>query len=341
MKRPLQVITPYSNLVKDTAVAQVQFSSSSRSSPTTVFCDDQQQQYDRSYHPDGKSDDLAVPPKKRVFVGGLPKDADEHDLLSMIQSVQGEVVCDVKVVRKNGNSDGAAFVEFITPEQARAFMEMYGNGQQAILRGRPIVLRLDWPKPQGPIASTSASQPSRRDGSSLASLSAAVAAATVAAMGSSGSMSQANLSSIIAAATAAATAATAKQYAASVGSDHTSTRGTGKANMSPMTGAAEAVAVSRSDSGCPSHTGDSAEVDRMVSDNAGYRSRRIPFDDGCDDTHFTGIGSEPQSGNEDSPSRTLFISGLPISFSLENVVTMFKVFGPMRDVQLVSFPPGC
>ncbi|EER13404.1 RNA-binding protein, putative [Perkinsus marinus ATCC 50983] len=260
MKRPLQVITPYSNLVKDTAVAQVQFSSSSRSSPTTVFCDDQQQQYDRSYHPDGKSDDLAVPPKKRVFVGGLPKDADEHDLLSMIQSVQGEVVCDVKVVRKNGNSDGAAFVEFITPEQARAFMEMYGSGQQAILRGRPIVLRLDWPKPQD------------------------IGYAQ-------------NLSSIIAAATAAATAATAKQHAAS--------------------------------------------VDRMVSDNAGYRSRQIPFDDGCDDTHFTGIGSEPQSGNEDSPSRTLFISGLPISFSLENVVTMFNVFCPMRDVQLVSFPPGC
>lgn len=36
----------------------------------------------------------------------------------MDRPVQGDVVCDVKVVRKNGNSDGAAFVEFITPEQA-------------------------------------------------------------------------------------------------------------------------------------------------------------------------------------------------------------------------------
>lgn len=43
-----------------------------------------------------------------------------------------------------------------------------------------------------------------------------------------------NLSSIIAAATAAATAATAKQYAASVGSDHTSTRGTGKVSATTL-----------------------------------------------------------------------------------------------------------
>ncbi|KAF4692082.1 hypothetical protein FOZ60_014217 [Perkinsus olseni] len=370
---------------------QVQFATSPHHSTTLMHSEGQQQQ--QYHHPDGKDDDLGIPAKKRVFVGGLPKDVDEHDLLSMIQPVQGDVVCDVKVVRKNGSSDGAAFVEFITPEQAQDFMKMYGSGHQATLRGRPIVLRLDWPKPQvppphptfkprataeqdgtvskenpgsqsidaiaattgsstskgsisSPIASTTASQSPRKEEGSLASLSAAVAAATVAAMKSSGSMSEANLASIIAAATAAATA-TAKQRAAAAESiTNTAEDDTGVTHRQPKIStmaAAAAAAAFQLDSGRRGRVEKSSEVAEAAaaSGKSGQPTRHYPMEAGLDAFNSTCAKSDPQPESEDGPSRTLFISGLPISFALQDVVEMFKLFGPMRDVQLVAFPPGC
>ncbi|KAF4673304.1 CUGBP Elav-like member 5 [Perkinsus chesapeaki] len=361
---------------------QVQFATSPHHFTPPMYYESQQQQQYEQQHSDGKDAGLGIPPKKRVFVGGLPKEVDEHDLLSLIQPVQGDVVCDVKIVRKNGNSDGAAFVEFITPEQAQEFMKMYSSGSPATIRGRDVVLRLDWPKPQvapphpsakfrsagagkeeeasskdfisrsvdggvkssgaaaaaaglpSPVASTTASQSPRKNDASLASISAAVAAATVAAMKSSGGIEEANLASIIAAATAAATATAARQQQQQA----ISARGTNGPQLSVpmdndmtynftkgMTGAAASAVVPTAREG-----GRNEETHALYNHLAQQQTRHRPLEDVI------------ESGSaEDGPSRTLLISGLPASFALQDVVEMFKMFGPMRDVRLVSFPQGC
>ncbi|EER10812.1 RNA-binding protein, putative [Perkinsus marinus ATCC 50983] len=100
-----------------------------------------------------------------------------------------------------------------------------------------------------------------------------------------------------------------------------------QAKMTSAMGTAGALRLGR--------TGNSAEGDSIPLDSTGRAFRQIPWDDGRDGMNLMGMAGE------DGPSRTLFISGLPTSFFLEDVVAMFKLFGPMRDVQLVSFPPGC
>lgn len=118
--------------------------------------------------------DIVAHMSKKLFVGNLPFDVNDADLVTVL-SVAGEVVtAKVIINRKSGRSKGYAFVEMATEEMAK---EAIAKFEGATLNERPLTVQLATPKQEADAKSEAASEAKEAAGDAHAAETPAVEAA--------------------------------------------------------------------------------------------------------------------------------------------------------------------
>ena len=92
---------------------------------------------------------------KKLFVGNLPFEVNDADLVTVL-SVAGEVVsANVVINRKSGRSKGFAFVEMATEEMAQEAIKKF---EGATLNERALTVQLATPKQENEAKAESATE---------------------------------------------------------------------------------------------------------------------------------------------------------------------------------------
>src|SRR5437588_9439065 len=83
----------------------------------------------------------------RLFVGNLPYDATEDEILQHFSSVGNLSYVSIPLDRETGKKRGFAFVEFADPQQAQAAIRQFNNQP---FKGRPLAVNEARAREAGP-----------------------------------------------------------------------------------------------------------------------------------------------------------------------------------------------